>query len=169
MRAVADEAGTTTRAVYSLFGSKDGLLIDALAQSAYEFLHTEIDALTETEDPVSDLLDVGGVFRRLVVEHPAWYRIAFQRVAPGLHPGPELTAARERAWAQLRTKVQRLADAGLVGDKSVDEARVEFNAMLEGLANAELRGAIFPNLPAGHEEQAWRNALGGVVRGFRSN
>ena len=34
VRAVAREVGTTTRAVYSLFGSKEGLLVDALAQGA---------------------------------------------------------------------------------------------------------------------------------------
>src|SRR5512132_948470 len=67
VRAVADAAGTTTRAVYSLFGSKDGLLVQALARDAFEFLYTEIDGLEETGDPVSDLLDVGLVaFRRLV-------------------------------------------------------------------------------------------------------
>ena len=37
-RRVAAEAGTTTRAVYSLFGSMDGLIVDALAQGAYEYL-----------------------------------------------------------------------------------------------------------------------------------
>jgi AcrR family transcriptional regulator len=169
VRAVADEAGTTTRAVYALFGSKDGLLIDAIAQSAFEFLYTGIEALPATDDAVSDLLDVGSVFRQLAIEHPVWYRIAFQRVVPGLRAGPELTAARERAWAQLRGKVQRLADLELLGDKPVDEARVEFNAMLEGLANAELRGAVFPNLPAGHEEATWRSALATVVRGFPSH
>lgn len=153
-------------AVYSLFGSKDGLLVDALAQSAVEFLYTTVEALSETTDQVSDLLDVGHVFRRLVVEHPAWYRIAFQRFVPGLDPGPELTAARERAWGQLRAKVQRVADAGLLDGKPVHEARVEFNARLEGLANAELRGTVFPNLPAGDEDTAWRAALATVVRGF---
>lgn len=166
VRAVASHAGTTTRAVYSLFGSKEGLLVDALAQSAFEFLYTEIEARPVTKDPVSDLLDVGRVFRRLAVEHPALYRIAFQRVLPGLRPGPELAAARERAWAQLTARIQRVADAGLLGDKPIDEARVEFNAMLEGLANAELRGTVFPNLPAGGEEKAWRTALTTVVRGL---
>ena len=97
VRAVADEVGTTTPAVYSVFGSKDGL-VDALAQTAFEFLVAEIDELPETDDPVADLVDVGGVvFRRLVREHPALYRIAFQRIVPGLRAGPELTEARERA------------------------------------------------------------------------
>jgi AcrR family transcriptional regulator len=169
VRAVAEEAGTTTRAVYSLFGSKEGLLVDTLAQGAFEFLYEEIDKLVETDDPVADLIAVGvPVFRRLVLEHPARYRIAFQRVVPGLRPGPELTAARERAWNQLQAKVKRLDDAQLLGDKSVHEAAVEFNAMLEGLANAELRGAVFRNLPEGAEDQAWRNALATVINGFAS-
>ena len=167
VRAVAQNAGTTTRAVYSLFGSKDGLLVDALARDAFQFLFTEIERLKETDDPVADLIAVGvPVFRRLVREHPALYRIAFQRIVPGLDAGPELTAARQRAWNQLVAKVDRLEAAGLLGGKPVLEAAVEFNAMLEGLANAELRGAVLRLLPEGNEEQAWRSALATVVRGF---
>ncbi|MBA2298344.1 MAG: TetR/AcrR family transcriptional regulator [Actinobacteria bacterium] len=169
VRAVADKAGTTTRAVYSLFGSKEGLLVDALAQEAFKFLFTEIDKLDETDDPVGDLIAVGVVaFRRLVLEHPALYRIAFQRVVPGLDGGPELTAVRQRAWGQLLDKVGRLEAAGLLGDKPVSEAALEFIAMLEGLANAELRGSVLRLLPEGSEEQAWQNALATVVRGFSS-
>jgi AcrR family transcriptional regulator len=167
VRAVAEKAGTSTRAVYSLFGSKDGLLVDALAEGAFEFLADEIDKLVETDDPVADLLAVGvPVFRRLVLEHPALYRIAFQRPLRNLRPGPELTAARERAFSALSARVERLEHAGLLGDKSVREAAVEFNAMLEGLANAELRGEVFRNLPEGEEERAWRNALTTLIRGF---
>jgi AcrR family transcriptional regulator len=168
VRAVAREAGTSTRAVYSLFGSKDGLLVDALAQGAFEFLADEIDRLAETDDPVADLIAVGvPVFRRLVLEHPALYRIAFQRPIRNLRPGPELTAARRRAFSRLFARVQRLEGAGLLGSKTVREAAVEFNAMLEGLANAELRGSVFRNLPEGEEEQAWRNALTTLVLGYR--
>ena len=39
---------------------------DTLAQTAFEFLHSEIAALTETKDPIADLVDVAvKVFRRL--------------------------------------------------------------------------------------------------------
>jgi AcrR family transcriptional regulator len=167
VRAVADAAGTTTRAVYSLFGSKDGLLVEALARDAFEFLFTEIGKLGETDDPVADLIDVGVlVVRRLVREHPTLYRIAFQRIVPGLDAGPELTATRQKAWNQLVAKIERLERAGLLGDKPAPEAALEFNAMMEGLANAELRGAVLRLLPEGNEEQAWRSALATVVRGF---
>ena len=91
VRAVAREVGTTTRAVYSLFGSKEGLLVDALAQSAFEFLADGIAELPETDDAVANLVAVGvPVFRSLVLEHPALYRIAFQRIAPNFPAGPEV-------------------------------------------------------------------------------
>jgi AcrR family transcriptional regulator len=168
VRAVADEARTTTRAVYSLFGSKDGL-IDMLAQRAFEFLYTEIEALPETDDAAADLIDVAvKVFRRLALGHPALYRIAFQRVAPDLRAGPELTAARQRAFAQLQRKIRRVEDAGLLGRTSLRDATIAFEAMMEGLANAELRGRTLTILPAGKEKPAWRRALVTLLQGFRA-
>jgi AcrR family transcriptional regulator len=166
VRAVADEVGASTRAVYSLFGSKEGLLVDALAQGAFEFLADGIAELVETDDPIADLVMVGVVFRALVLEHPALYRIAFQRIVPGLRAGPEVTAARERAFAALQAKIRRVEAAGLLGRTSVAQATIAFNAMLEGLANAELRGTTLRILPAGDEERAWRDALTTVARGF---
>ena len=141
VRAVAERAGTSTRAVYSLFGSKEGLLVDALAQDAYTFLADGMDNTVETDDPAADLIEMGvSVYRRLVLERPALYRIAFQRIVPDVRAGPELTEARERALSRLQAKVQRVADAGQLGSTSVRDGAVAFNAMCEGLANSELRG-----------------------------
>lgn len=168
VRAVANEAGTTTRAVYSLFGSKDGL-VDALAQKAFELLQTGLDELPQTDDPAGDLVEVGaGVFRPFVRKHPSLFRIGFQRIVPGLRAGPQLTEARQRALARLEAKVQRVADADLLGHKSVREATIEFNAMCEGLANAELRGRTLRILPHGDEERVWRDGLATLVRGFNA-
>lgn len=169
VRAVADAAHTTTRAVYSTFGSKDGL-VDALAQTAFEFLDTEIAKLPETDDPVRDAVDMAiKVFRRLAMVHPVLYRIAFQRVAPSLRAGPDVTEARQRAFAQLQNKIRRLEQAGLLGRTSLQEATVAIEAMMEGLANAELRGRTLAILPAGKEKEAWRRALTTLIRGFRAS
>jgi hypothetical protein len=88
---------------------------------------------------------------------------------PGLRAGPEVTAARAQAHTRLHAKIQRVKDAGLLGTKTVLEAAVEFNAMLEGLANAELRGSTLPILPPGTEERTWTDALTTVVRGFAAS
>ena len=166
VRAVAERAGTTTRAVYTVFGSKDGL-VDTLAASAFDFLYTTIDALPETDNPAEDLVDVGILaVRRLALEHPALYRIAFQRVVPRFEVTAEVAAARARAFAQLQAKIRRLETAGLLGGFTVDEATVAFESAMEGLANAELRAGRLPILPAGREADAWRRTLENVIRGF---
>jgi AcrR family transcriptional regulator len=167
VRTVAEEARTTTRAVYSLFGSKDGL-VAALAQGAFEMLYEGIDELPMTADPAADLVAIGTqVVRRLVREHPALYRIAFQRIV-GLQAEPGLVAARERAWVQLQDRVARLHDAGLLVDTPVSDAARALNAMWEGLANAELRGDVLRIMPRGEEDRVWHDALATVVRGLTS-
>src|SRR5262245_355306 len=86
VRAVADSIGTTTRAVYSSFGSKEGLL-DALARRSFELLRDELARLPVTDDPSRDLVTAGvKVFRPMAVEHPAMFALAFLRAAPDLDP-----------------------------------------------------------------------------------
>ncbi len=148
VRGVAREAGTTTRAVYSVFGSRDGLLVDAVAQGAFEFLFERIGALEETDDPVADLIDLGlNGFRPLVLEHPALYRIAFQRAIPGMQAGPELTAARTRAWNQLVGQGRTTRSRGLarreVGARGC--GRVQRDARGPGECRATRSGAQEPS------------------------
>jgi AcrR family transcriptional regulator len=167
VRALADAVGTTTRAVYSLFGSRDGLLVDAMGVRGYEYLMERMHEQVLTDDPAADLVEMGViVFRRFVVEHPVLFRIAFQRVLPEFQPGPELVAARDDGLGLLTQRVGRLEEAGLLRDVPLTDAVVAFQAMCEGLGNLELRGAIMRLLPAGREEEAWRTSLTSVVRGF---
>src|SRR6266536_2358768 len=78
VRTVAARVGTTTRAVYSLFGSKERLMA-ALGVRAFEMLGAGVAALPTTADPAADLVAAGTtVFRRFAVEHPALFRIAMQ-------------------------------------------------------------------------------------------
>jgi AcrR family transcriptional regulator len=168
VRAVAAEVGTTTRAIYSVFGSKDAL-VASLAEHAFELLRVGLDGLPETNDPADDLIQAGAtMYRSFVRDHPSLFRIAFQRIVPELTLGPELTEARARSWARLEAKVQRVGDAGLIGTLSVNEAAVAFNAMCEGLANAELRGGTLRQLSAGQDERAWRDAFETLVHGFNT-
>lgn len=54
LREVAAGAGTSTRAVYSLFGSKEAL-VGALGAHAMGLLHEGVDAIPVTDDPRRDL------------------------------------------------------------------------------------------------------------------
>ena len=163
---VGSEAGTTTRAVYSLFDSKEGLLV-ALAGRAFEVLNAGLDEQALSGDPAADLIAAGAVvFRGLVRDHPWLYRLAFQRIAPDLALPASFEAARWGSFARVEERLRRLESAGLLGDRDIRQAAVEFQIVCEGLANAELRGGTLRQLPAPDAERAWSDAYASMIRGW---
>src|SRR5687767_12036397 len=82
VRGVAEAAGTTTRAIYSLFGSREGL-VSALYREAWRTLTARVEAVPLTDDPVQDLVRVGiDGFRSFATSHPNLFRLAFERIIP---------------------------------------------------------------------------------------
>jgi len=162
IRRVAAAVATSTRAVYSVFGSKDGL-IAALGARGFDLLRTTLEALPVSDDPGADLVEAGvQVFRRFVVEHPSLYAIGIQRTSVSPETAAAFRDSAARAMAVLTERVVRLETAGSLGGRPVIEARLAFHALCEGLAEVELRGF----LPRGEEERIWRDALGALIAGF---
>jgi len=162
VRGVAEDVGTTTRAVYSLFGSKDGLVV-ALSVRAFEMLGASIRALPLTKDPAADLVEAGVVvFRDFAIGHPSLFKIAVQRNVGSPTLADEIVNAQVAAFEGLEARVARLKHAGLLGGRTVRDAASQFHALCEGLAALELRGQISPN----EGERLWRDALGALVVGF---
>lgn len=162
VRRVADEVGTTTRAVYSLFGSKDGLVV-ALGRRAFELLGAAIEVLPSTGDPAADLVEAGvAVFRRFAVEHPSLFTIGVQQTLTPPPLAAQFRPAAADALAGLTARVERLEVSGLLGPRPVRDAVLEFHALCEGLAAVELRGLM----PDGHEQRIWRDALTALIAGF---
>jgi len=162
VRRAAAAAGTTTRAVYSLFGSKEGLVV-ALGVRAFDLLRAEIDALPQTDSPAGDLVTAGVVvFRRFALEHPALFQLGVQHVAVPADLAQGFRRAADHALERLRRRVARLAEAQQLGARPLRDAIWEFHALCEGLAALELRCV----LPSEAAERIWRDALGALVAGW---
>jgi AcrR family transcriptional regulator len=164
VRRVAEQASTTTRAVYSLFESKEGLLV-ALGNRAFETLGSRVGQTSWTEDPAADLVNAAvGNFRRWALEHPALFRIAFQRneIPPEL--AERFRPTQLKALADLAEMVSRaLGLHGGLANPEVREATTKFDAMCEGLACLELRGVLAPD----RAEGIWRDALAALLSGMQ--
>jgi AcrR family transcriptional regulator len=161
VRAVADAVGTTTRAVYSVFGSKDGLLA-ALATRLFETLGAAIDAVPVTDDPVADVVEVSlRGFRRTALEHPSLYSLVFLRIVPELElEDPAYMAAGAASFDRLEARVTRVD----LGDgRRVRDAAWSVHALTEGLASMEVRGGMLDPTTA---EAVWRDAITALLRGF---
>src|SRR6188508_701597 len=162
VRAVAEGASTTTRAVYALFGSKEGL-VQALAQRSYGLLMERIASLPLSDDPGRDLI-VGSVrgFRAFALDHPDLFRLFF--TAPLIRPAlsPDSTATRVAALGQLVRLLERAHDAGLLGRHSVADVTLMWDAVCTGLAMREICGPI----QRSHGKQIWMDTLTALLSGI---
>jgi AcrR family transcriptional regulator len=164
VRRVANEVGTTTRAVYSLFGSKDGL-VAALGARTFDLLGATIAALPQTPDPTADLVQAGLAFRHFALEHPALFRIGVQHIDVPAESARAFSDAANRALSVLHERLNRLHTAGSPGHRSVPAAAWEFHALCEGLAAIEARCII-----AGEDaERLWRDGLSALIAGWEGS
>lgn len=163
VRRVADAAGTTPRAIYSVFGSKDGLL-RALFREAFAVVAADLDALPLTDDPLADLVDAGVVaFRGWALARPSLFRLAFSEPPPPSGRSPEATGV--EAFGRLRLRIRRCIDAGLIAEDAELTVALSFHALSEGLASLEARGR-FPLLAGQDPVELWRSALAALVKGY---
>lgn len=162
VRTVAARAGTSTRAVYALFGSKEAL-VQALAERAFELLTEEVDAVPLTADPGADLVRaaVQG-FRGFALQHPDLFRLVFLAWSPGVPFSASTEVTRSAAWDRLLRRIRRAHEAGLLGVHAVDEVAVLWDAMCSGLALREVCGALDPS----DAERVWADGLRALLAGL---
>lgn len=139
LRALARAAGTSTSAVYSLFGSREAL-VAAVGREAFRRLAEHLDAAPHTGEPGPDLLALGLAYRRFALDEPGFYRVMFE-VAPEHGHGAE-----EPTFAVLREAVAR------VRPDDAREGALALWALVHGLVSLELAGL----LPGGEPERADR-------------
>lgn len=162
VRAVAAEADTSTRAVYALFTSKQGLE-QALHQAMFTRLRDLMQASPRTGDPRGDLLELSLSYRRWAVERPERYAVAMHRfVGQSARPRSEEGLAVSRAALDvLRQNVTRCHDAGMLGDRDPEDVVAQLRAVVHGLAEFENLGLLGPD-----PEAQWRSAISAQLDGY---
>ncbi len=162
VRSVAREARTTTRAVYTLFDSKDGLM-QALAARAFELLAVQVDSVPQTEDPVNDLLVTGFVgFRGYALEHPDLFRLVLGSAFPTFRLGEEASRAGTAAFTRLTGRVARAQATDRLLAEKCDSIAFQLYATALGLCTLELCGMIATT----EAESVWRSLFATLVSGW---
>lgn len=85
LRSVATAAGTTTAAVYALFGGRDEL-VQAVVDEGFRRFAAHLAAVRRTDDPAADLLTLGQAYRANARENPHYYRVMFGARPEGARP-----------------------------------------------------------------------------------
>ncbi|MEV5001720.1 TetR/AcrR family transcriptional regulator [Nocardioides sp. LML1-1-1.1] len=141
LRDVAERAGTSTAAVYSLFGNKEALHQAVLISAFTAFADAQATD-PPTDDPVTDIAGLGLRYVGWATEHPRLYEAMFTDAAAGLTRSPELDTARLRAIERITDAVRRALDAGRFRPAPVDTVVTSLWAQVHGLSVLTIAGQI---------------------------
>lgn len=167
LRTIAEEAGVSVRAVYSLFGDRRGL-VDALAVRAFGQLADRVEAIEPGEDPDADLLAAALTFRRVALEHPELYRLAWERVFTAeLGTRPEWAREGERARRAALAHLGRALAPEATDPNDLGQFLPAFHALCQGLTSCEVNG-VFAAMGVTDVEAVWRGMLGAWLTGVRA-
>jgi AcrR family transcriptional regulator len=156
--------GTSTRAIYSLFGSKEGLLTAMYRQAADTFVRLH-DAVPVAQNPLDELIPLGLAYRQSALEQPHLYGLLFGTAVPGFHPGEEDMRYAQRSQYRVVDALERAVRQGLiVGDPWAFSN--EGWGLVHGLASLELMGCLGPPEVA---ETTWLGALATMKAGLEQS
>ena len=161
-RGVATAAGTSTPAVYELFGDKGGLLREVFF-AGFRLLADQLAGVAVTADPRADLVALLDRYRRFMGEHAVLAEVMFSRPFTDFQPGEAELDASSSVRILVVARVRRCTRAGVLDGDDTDIAHV-LVALVQGLAAAERARRL--GAGAASIDRRWSLALEAVLHGF---
>ncbi len=139
-RRVANVAGTSTAAVYELFGSKSGL-IRSIFYEGFEQLASRMDEVELTGDTQTDLVSLFEAGREFALEFPMLFEVMFARPFAEFEPTPDDQEVAKRIYGHVIRLVAALLGSRRNAQITVDAAHI-LVALDRGLIAAECAGQL---------------------------
>ncbi len=152
-RQLTAEVGTSTQALYTLFGGMPGLF-EAIVADGFERFARHVAAVPESEDPVADFFAKGRAYSEWALLHSQLYRLMFGLTGGGLrqHAGLEMTVAgtvtnspeAQRAIDVLVSSMERVRASGRIDPVDTVVAAGQFLSATHGWLLLEIAEAFGP-------------------------
>ncbi|WP_130873633.1 TetR/AcrR family transcriptional regulator [[Pseudopropionibacterium] massiliense] len=136
LRTLAADAGTSTSAVYQLFGSRAALLDAVYLRVLEEFNRTQADAPMR-EDPIEDLLELARAYRRWALENRNQFLVLVERITPSQKA---VAGAAGRA-VPVEDRVRRAMDKGALSGP-LEQVVLSLWSTVHGYTALEVAGVI---------------------------
>jgi AcrR family transcriptional regulator len=167
-RGVASAAGTSTAAVYELFGDKAGLVRSVFFEG-FRLLERRLRAVPETSDARADLVETLAEARRFALDRPMLFEVMYARPFAEFEPSADdlragvglyrLVVGRVQAWGAS-------AGATPIADDPRDAAHAVV-ATNRGLVATELAGLA--GTSSRSVERRWRLTIDALLDGLASD
>ena len=162
-RRLAKHAGTSTPAVYELFGDKAGLVREVFFEG-FRLLRQYLDQVRPSQDPRAELVLVIESLRSFAREHSVLADLMFSRPFADFDPGPAERRAGDEVRLFIVAAVRRCVRAGVLEGDEVDIAHV-IVAMAQGLAGQETAGWLGTSQQS--RDRRWDLAITALLDGLR--
>jgi AcrR family transcriptional regulator len=163
-RRVAEEADTSTPAVYELFGDKAGLVREVFFEG-FRALRSRLAEGERAAHPVDELVRVIQAFRILVRENPVLAEVMFSRPFADFDPTQADLRAGQAVREYVVGRVTEALAAGAIAGDATDIAHV-LVATAQGLAAQETAGWL--GTTRASRDRRWDLAIGSVLAGLAS-
>lgn len=156
LRRLASRAGTSTMAVYTRFGDKEGLLAAMHAEGFRRLGSALRQAAAEAAgDPLGALAAMGIAYRQAALDSPHLYHIMFGEAAPSFQPGKDGIAIADAAYEPLVSGVRKALDAGALQGGEAERIALYLWGVSHGFVSLEIAG----RLDTASAGDAYRDAL----------
>ena len=156
LRRLAALAGTSTMAVYTRFGDKDGLLAAMHAEGFRRLGRALREAAARAGgDPLAALAEMGSAYREAALDSPHLYHLMFGEAAPSFQPGDDGRAIADAAYEPLVSGVRSALDAGALAGGDAERIALYLWAVSHGFVSLEIARRI----DTASAEAAYRDAL----------
>jgi AcrR family transcriptional regulator len=139
LRRLAADVGTSTTAVYSLFGGKPALVKELFVEAFHRF-GSRLRAVPRTGDPGEDLILLGLAYRRSALADPHLYPIMFANVVPGFEPDEQVGHEALAALTPLIDAVRAGIEAGVFPRVAATTVVMSCWGLAHGMVSLELNG-----------------------------
>ncbi len=126
-RTVAEAAGTSTSAIYELFGDKGGL-IQSLYEAGFDELQADLASLQQSPDAAQDVRELFQATRRFARKHPQLFEVMFARPFEEFEPTTDGREPASSLFSLVVAQVTRWLDQVGSPADAVDVSRVLISA-----------------------------------------
>jgi AcrR family transcriptional regulator len=162
LRRLAAGAGTSTRAVYSLFGNKAGLFESLYREAARRF-GARLALVEATGDPLRDIVRLGLAYRDYARHEPHLYRVLFTKFD---EPHEEAGDEAARTIEPLVDAVRRGQEAGRLRAVPAERIALSCWGIAHGLVSLELAGTVPPGFAIA---EGYEGAIVAMIDGWSVN
>ncbi|MDJ0354872.1 TetR/AcrR family transcriptional regulator [Paenarthrobacter sp. PH39-S1] len=141
LRQLASVAGTSTTAVYSLFGGKPQLLEAVIVQGFADFGAAQASAADGAgPSAVVRLRALGRAYRRWALDHPALFTLMFSGALVAYIQSPEAQASTQQSILPLVDTIVLGQNSGELRPDDPETVAMSIWGTVHGLATLELAG-----------------------------